>query len=277
MKANSLLCLALMVVACGAFLPEVQNAASQTADTTSAQVSNQRAKETESPRPAEFSAKPETARRTAQLAGTRLSAGVADILKMIDGGIDPAVIETYIQNSNIAYYPSADEILQLHKAGVPSQIITALIRRGTELRGQHAQAYREMQEKLAQPRPSTVAPLIEQAAPSAPVIVPQVEYNYHTYPAYSYPAYSYGGYYPAYSYGWTLPFYSTFYYQASRPLHSALRRPNIITPRPLHPGPVFRSGSHRTIPINSSPRSSIGHPGRGSPIGHSGRGSSRRP
>ena len=262
MKANSLFFLALLVVACGAVLPEVQNTASQTAEAPAPQFSSPEIRDSVPQNTTASPVKPDTARKTILPSGTRLSAGVADILKMMDGKIDPAVIETYIQNSNIAYYPNADEILQLHKAGVPSQLITALIRRGTELRGQQAQAYREMQEKLAQPRPSTVAAVIEPAAPSAPMVVPQAEYNYYTSPSYNYPAYSYGGYYPAYSYGWTLPFYSSFYYQSSRPFHSGLRHPNVTAPRLPRVSPVIGSGSHQGRPVGSPPRSSVG-PGPG--------------
>jgi hypothetical protein len=272
MKANSLLLLGVLVVACGALLPEMKVAPHQTVMAGVAQISTNETQEIAPSASPTSPAKSESAPKPALSARTKFSAGIADVLKMVEGGVDPAVVEAYIQNSNIAYYPSAEEILQLHQAGISSKIITALIRRGTELRAQQAQAYREMQERLPQPRVSTVANVGEPSTSYLPAVQPVVQpvnYNYYTYPNYAYPSYWNGGY-SAFSYGWTFPFYSTFYYRSVAPLRSPLRHPHLGSPRyPIDRGPSFVAsprpnfrGGAPSRPAFAQPRP-VASPGRG--------------
>ena len=74
-------------------------------------------------------------------AAPRLSAGVADIIKMFDSKVDIEVIQTYIRNSAVPYYLSATEIILLKERGIPNEIIAALIQRGGELRGRRIEAW----------------------------------------------------------------------------------------------------------------------------------------
>src|SRR5689334_22411408 len=46
------------------------------------------------------------------------SAGVSDILKMIDAKVDPEVVKAFVKSSQAAYNPTASEIIELKKAGV---------------------------------------------------------------------------------------------------------------------------------------------------------------
>src|SRR5690242_11364506 len=68
------------------------------------------------------------------------SRGVQDVLKMLDAKVDPGVIKAYIRNANIAFNPTATEIIALKQRDVPDEVITAMIQRGAEVRMQLAQA-----------------------------------------------------------------------------------------------------------------------------------------
>jgi len=140
----------------------------------------------------------------------KFSAGISEIVKMVKSDTDAAVIQAYVENSPIAYYPSAEEIIYLHQLGAPPAIVSALIRHGGELRARAAQAYKENQNRNPQPNsPTVVAPAAQ--APSSVAA-------YNSYPdyGYSYPAYSYGAYpyysYPYYSYSYWSPFYYAYSY-----------------------------------------------------------------
>src|SRR5262249_44112042 len=54
------------------------------------------------------------------------SAGVSDVLKMVDAKVDAGVIKAYIQNSSTAYNPSANEIVALKQHGVSDDVLTAM-------------------------------------------------------------------------------------------------------------------------------------------------------
>src|SRR5438128_2436929 len=75
----------------------------------------------------------ETGETRIQPEDVKLSAGIGAIVKMVRADTDPAVIQTHIENSPIAYYPSAEEIIYLHQLGTPPTIVSALIRHGGEL------------------------------------------------------------------------------------------------------------------------------------------------
>src|SRR5436309_2877345 len=62
----------------------------------------------------------ETGETRTQPEDVKLSAGISEIVKMVRADTDSAVIQAHIENSPIAYYPSAEEIIYLHQLGTPS-------------------------------------------------------------------------------------------------------------------------------------------------------------
>src|SRR5271165_4179634 len=89
----------------------------------------------------------------------RYSAGVADVLKMMDAKVDPAIIQAYVKSSSVAYNLNAGEIITLRDHGVPADVLTAMIQRGGELRGQAARASQVAAPPQVQPPyPATAAP-----------------------------------------------------------------------------------------------------------------------
>jgi hypothetical protein len=138
---------------------------------------------------------------------SKYSAGIGDILKMLDAGVPKDVLKAYIDNSPVAYRPGADEIIALHKRGVSSEIITALLHRGEEVRSKEAQVKRAAQSlpvrRVTAQLPTSYAPA------EADALAPQPDYPAYS-SAYSYPAYSYPTYW---SYSYVSPYYySSFYY-----------------------------------------------------------------
>src|SRR5258706_4345958 len=71
-------------------------------------------------------------------AAARYSAGIAEILKLVDAKIDAEVIKAYIKSSPIAYNPGATEIISLKDRGVSSDNLSALLQQGDELHRQNA-------------------------------------------------------------------------------------------------------------------------------------------
>ncbi len=69
------------------------------------------------------------------------SAGLAEIIKMLDARLDAPVILAYIQNSPIPYNPEATELIALKEHGATTEVLVALLHRGAELRLQLAQAH----------------------------------------------------------------------------------------------------------------------------------------
>lgn len=214
MKANALVLLAVSVVACGALLPEVKDQKAEASAIPEAQSSQPGKSSTAisaSGAPEQMAApKPDVVQPE-----PKFSSGIADIVKLVKAGVGTSIIEAYIQNSNVAYYPSAEEILRLHNLGVPPELLQALIKRGGEMRSQQAQAIKENSERLAQQQ--TVAPVAPVAAESPSQIVvqsvqpasPPITYNYYYSDA---PYYSPPLYYPRYNYGYVSPFYSSYSY-----------------------------------------------------------------
>ncbi len=130
------------------------------------------------------------------------SSGLKDIARLAKAKVDESVILAFIQNSQVAYHPTAEEIIRLRDAGVSDSVITALVRRGAELRVQANE--RQRQAQTAAPAPSVTT---QASAIPAPV------YNPNVYPAASppviYPAYPTWRYDPWYSYSsWYYPYYS---------------------------------------------------------------------
>ena len=135
----------------------------------------------------------------------RYSAGVADIVKMVDAKVDPQIVKAYIQNSPTAYNPSATEIIALKDRGVGPDILTAMLQHGAEVRTQAMRAAPGAANPPLPQAPSGVA------NPYAPGYDNSVQAAYPAYPytyadtsyAYAYPSYCYGGY----NYGSCWPWY----------------------------------------------------------------------
>jgi hypothetical protein len=72
-------------------------------------------------------------------AGT-YSPGIADLIALLDAKVDEGVILAFIQNSSTAYNPEATELIALRDHGTSTEILTALLHHGAELRLQMAQS-----------------------------------------------------------------------------------------------------------------------------------------
>lgn len=64
--------------------------------------------------------------------------GPAEIVKLVEAGVQPEVVKAYVGNSPVAYQLNADEIIALYRRGVAPAIIVAMIERGAALRAQTA-------------------------------------------------------------------------------------------------------------------------------------------
>ena len=101
-------------------------------------------------------------RQSAGHAGT-YSAGIAQIIKMLDARMDAQVIRFYVQNSLIAYNPSATELISLKEHGASAELLTALLHRGDALRVQPGSQATETQTN-----PASAAPPPDMAFVNAP-------------------------------------------------------------------------------------------------------------
>src|SRR5689334_14838799 len=70
----------------------------------------------------------------------KYSAGVEELLALLNAKVDAQVILAYIQNSPIPYDPEANELIVLHEHGASADILSAILRHGDELRLQLAQS-----------------------------------------------------------------------------------------------------------------------------------------
>src|SRR5262249_39735257 len=77
--------------------------------------------------------KVEAANTTEAAKPVRLSSGLDEVVKLTKAGVDESVILAFVQNSSVAYHPSAQEIIKLRELGISSAVITALLHRGEEL------------------------------------------------------------------------------------------------------------------------------------------------
>lgn len=147
------------------------------------------------------------------------SNGIADIAKMMEQGVDASVIQSYVENSTVPYNPTSDDILYLHERGVGSQIITAVIRHGNELRQEQAKTYREQQNRMAAATTPVASATSSQVAATGPTVISQPPGSYSYYYSYPQPVYI-PATYPVYSYSYALPSYSLYSYYAYRPFYS---------------------------------------------------------
>jgi len=139
----------------------------------------------------------------------------AQVVKLAQIGIDPAVIKAYVENSQIATPPTVDEILYLRNQGVSSDTIAALIRRGNLVQARTSQSYQATQAPAPQVVPAAAPPPVYVSTPptQTPVYVysqPEPNYGYVDYPRYDY----------GWDYGWPVAYgWSSGIYYSSYPYH----------------------------------------------------------
>lgn len=144
----------------------------------------------------------------------QLSWGLDDIAKLSTAKVDESVILAFVENSETAYNPTAQDIVQLRELGVSAQVITALMRHGEGLRQTARESQKQVQAEhatvtaTANTQPATVYHV--PAASEAPVST----VTYIGYPRYySYPDYNYG-------YGYPNSYYYPRYYAYGYPRFS---------------------------------------------------------
>src|SRR2546425_3217522 len=112
----------------------------------------------------------------------RLSFGVDEVVKMYQGGVESDVILNYIENSSVPYHLSAEEVVQLHDIGVPSPIITTLIRHGAKVQQQANAASALIQQKATEEAKAASAYINPYSpavyAPPAPAVTYAYTYDY---------------------------------------------------------------------------------------------------
>jgi hypothetical protein len=139
------------------------------------------------------------------------SPGIRDVLKMLDAKVDIEVVKAYVKNSQIAFNPTASDIIELKRRNVPDDVITSLMQRGAEVRAQLAQSASQMPPPASAPQTPPYG--YDYSATNPYYTNPAYPDYASAYPAYDYPYYDYG--YPyAYGYGYSYPwsFYSPFYF-----------------------------------------------------------------
>jgi hypothetical protein len=167
-------------------------------------------------------------RQSARPAGT-YSAGIADIIKMLDAKVDAQVILTYIQNSPIPYNPDATELIALKEHGASTELLVALLHRGDELRPQMAQTRSAV-------NPPAAAPAYDYPPAAA---YPPYPYDYSDASYAPYPATDY-----SYAYAWPLAFWPSVGISGYGPYGYAYRR--FYTLRGEHTSsPAVHSGGWR--------------------------------
>jgi hypothetical protein len=60
----------------------------------------------------------------------KASAGVNEVMQMIQAGVSTEVIKAYIESSSIPYKLTATDIITLKNRGVPDELTTAMLKRG---------------------------------------------------------------------------------------------------------------------------------------------------
>src|SRR5208282_193291 len=68
------------------------------------------------------------------------SAGVDEILKMVQSGVSTQVIKAYIEDSPVAYNLTAADLIALKEQAFPDELTLAMMKRGAALRMQARQA-----------------------------------------------------------------------------------------------------------------------------------------
>jgi len=137
-----------------------------------------------------------------------LPSGVAEVMKMYKGAIPADIMISYINNSSLVFYLSADNIISLQQQGLPLPVINAMINRYGQLQRQNsmmAGPAQTQQPQYAAPQvqvpAQAPAPQYYSYAPSEPAVSYPVEAP--VYDPYYYDSYNYYDpfYYPGY-WGW---------------------------------------------------------------------------
>ena len=131
-------------------------------------------------------------RQSTRPAGT-FSPGVTEIIKMLDAKVETEVLLAYIQSSAIPYNPDAAELIALKEHGASTEILTAILHHGDELRLRLAQAQ-------SSPNPQPAAPTYGYPPDTAPP-----SYSTAPYPDSGGSAYPAGYYGYGYGYGYGAP------------------------------------------------------------------------
>src|SRR6266480_3945301 len=108
----------------------------------------------------------------------KFSFGVDDVTKMYQRGVETDVILNYIESSSVPYHPNAEEIVRLHDLGMPSQIITTLIRHGAKVQREANAAYQQQTQQQAAAAANAVASSYPSSVAQPP---PVATYTYPTY------------------------------------------------------------------------------------------------
>ena len=140
----------------------------------------------------------EAARRVMTPNPAKLSYGLDEIARIVEAGVQPEVVEAFIDNSTIAYAPNAGDIVHLHELGAPSQVIAAVIRHGGRLREQGIREFKEAQATPSRQVAAVGTAPVVYATAEQPAQLAAVTYNTCTcaHPAVvrpDYPVYGYAG------------------------------------------------------------------------------------
>src|SRR5579862_4785428 len=100
-------------------------------------------------------------------AGVFAADGMDDVISMQNAGVSQDVMLAYVQNADIPYNLSADEIQSLQDKGVPATVVVAMIDRGKELNSGQAANAPAADASASAPAPSASAPA--DSASSEPV------------------------------------------------------------------------------------------------------------
>jgi len=161
-----------------------------------------------------------------RLKAASISAPLREIVQMFDAGINPTVIQAYVESSSVAYQPNGDEISYLHEHGIPSSIISAMIQRGASLREQAAAAQSEAASQADAPAAANPGAFPPPSPVPNPAEIVSPAYDSSNSPTYVYtsPGYTYGAY-PNYGYLYSTPYFYSRpsvafggYHHFSRPL-----------------------------------------------------------
>jgi hypothetical protein len=107
----------------------------------------------------------------------RLTAPVAELIKLADSGVDEGVMLAFVTNSTSTFNLGAEEIIYLNDIGVPSVVVTAMIQRDQTLKELAANTAPAPAAPAPAPYPSEPAP-----APAPEEMAPQPDYPTESYP-----------------------------------------------------------------------------------------------
>ena len=152
---------------------------------------------------------------------SRYSGRINEVVALAQSGVDQNIVMSFIKTSPGPFQPSADEIIKLRDAGVSSDVITAMMQRGAELRDQAVASAAQAQQSYYAQSPTTYTQPTQAAPVQAQSWPPQyVDPTYYPSTYYSAPStvtyiggsygYPYNYYYP-FSYNYYRPYYRPSY------------------------------------------------------------------